>query len=68
MTELELVKSGEVERAAPSLEQLRCHVCDGAVLIPARTGLSTDGKNIVGGTEQHLCAQCMSEGRVTIVF
>lgn len=67
MTKLEIVNV-ESKVSAPRVEQVRCHVCDGGVLIPARTGVTTDGKNVVGGSEQLLCAQCMSEGTVTIVF
>lgn len=67
MTELTIVQA-DSKVSAPKVQQVRCHVCDGGVLIPARTGVTTDGINVVGGSEQLLCAQCMSEGTVTIVF
>lgn len=72
MTTLKLIKGSKPDRLERE-EVLACDVCNGTTLIPVVVGALSvehveDGLHIVGGVDQMLCAQCLSEGNVTPVI
>lgn len=61
---LKLIRGGK-----PEHEILACAVCNGTTFIPTVVGCIAiedieEGLDIIGGTDQMICAQCLANGTV----